>query len=299
MSTRTFRLDKRVESYVDQLPEPVRRYLLLVPPLGFVAVFFLVPLGLLVVYSFYVNPEGATLYRPGFTLENYVRFFTSEFYRGKLLLTLKFGVVVTVVTMVLGYPLAYFLARTTARKRHATILLLLSSLYVTYIIRAYAWTVVLAQNGVLNNVLGALGLPTLALYPGPWSVTIGLVYSFYPFFVLTLYSSIANIPVELEEASKNLGAGRLKTFVRVVLPLSKNGALAGAGLVFVLTVGSYVNPVILGTPAERFLPVLIQQQVQTEFNVPFASVLSMVMLTIIMVIIVITVRLVDVREVAR
>ena len=299
MSTSTTSLEAGVERVVDALPDRFREYGLLFPAVAFMAVFFVVPIALLFVYSFYVNPQGSALYRPGFTLENYVRFFTSGFYVGKLLLTLEFGVVVTLITVVLGYPLAYYLARTTPLKRHVVILLLLSTLYVTYIIRAYAWTVVLSENGVLNNLLATVGLPTLDVYPGFWSVVAGLVYSFYPFFVLTLYSSIRSIPTELEEASQNLGANRLRTFRNVVLPMSKNGALAGAGLVFVLTVGSYVNPVILGSPSEWFLPVLIQEQVQKEFNVPFASVMSMVMLLVVGGILVAVAKLVDVREVAR
>lgn len=299
MSTSTTSLEDGLESLVDVLPERLRQYGLLVPAVAFMAVFFVTPIALLFVYSFYINPQGSGLYQPGFTLENYVRFFTSGFYIGKLLLTLKFGVIVTVITVALGYPLAYYLARTTPRMRQFVILLLLGTLYVTYIIRAYAWSIVLAQNGVLNNLLSTLGLPTLDLYPGFWSVVIGLVYSFYPFFVLTLYSSIKSIPRELEEASQNLGANRLRTFRKVVLPMSKNGALAGAGLVFVLTVGSYVNPVILGSPNEWFLPVLIQEQVQKQFNVPFASVMSMVMLLVVAGMLAATAKIVDVKEVAR
>jgi ABC-type spermidine/putrescine transport system permease subunit I len=288
-----------LERVTSVLPSSVRQYVLLVPSLAFIGVFFLVPLSLLLVYSFYINPQGSGLYQPGFTLDSYIRFFSSGFYLGKLLLTIEFGLVVTAITTVLGYPLAYYLARTTSRKRSAIVLLLLSTLYVTYIIRAYAWGVILAENGIVNRVLTVLGVSPLDIYPGFWSVVAGLVYSFYPFFVLTLYSSIRSIPTELEEASQNLGASRVRTFRRVVLPLSKNGLLAGAGLVFVLTVGSYVNPVVLGSPSEWFLPVLIQEQVQKQFNVPLASVMSIVMLVVVASILIVTAKLVNVREVAR
>lgn len=289
----------RGERLADRLPPFLQRYGLLLPSLGFMGLFFVGPLLMLVVFSFYINPSGAGMYRPGFTLEHYQRFLTSSFYQQKVLLTLGYGVAVTVIDVILGYPLAYWLARASRRWRRVGILVLLSVLYVTYVIRAYSWTVILTENGVLYTVLEWLGVSPVVLYPSPWSVILGLVYSLYPLFVLSLYSSMTSIPRELEEASMNLGANRIRTFFKVVVPLSKNGGLAGAMIVFVLTIGSFIHPTVLGNPSQWFIPVYIQQQAQVEFNVPYASVLSLVMLVIVLATIYGFSRVVDLREVTR
>lgn len=289
----------RVDRILALLPPRFRQYGLLLPSVVFMGVFFVGPLLMLVVFSFYINPSGPGMYRPGFTLEHYQRFFSSSFYQNKVLLTLGYGVVVTAIDVVLGYPLAYWLARAPRRRRDLGILILLSVLYVTYVIRAYSWTVIFTENGLVYNAMQAIGLEPVILYPTPWSVIFGLVYSLYPLFVLSLYSSMTSIPVALEEASMNLGAGRIRTFFKVVVPLSKNGGLAGAMIVFVITIGSFIHPTVLGNPTEWFIPVFIQQQAQVEFNVPYASVLSLVMLSIVLVTIVGVSRIVDLREVTR
>lgn len=277
----------------------LRKYGLLLPSLAFMVVFFLGPLVMLVIFSFYINPEGAGIYRPGFTLEHYKRFITSSFYQNKVLLTLGYGIAVTIIDVILGYPLAYWLARANRFRRRIGILILLSVLYVTYVIRAYSWTVILTRNGVVYSVMQWLGLEPVVLYPSKWSVIFGLVYSLYPLFVLSLYSSMASIPRDLEEASMNLGAGRIRTFLNVIIPLSKNGALAGAMIVFVITIGSFIHPTVLGNPAQWFIPVYIQEQAQVEFNVPYASVLSLVMLVIVLLTIYLVSRVIDLREVTR
>lgn len=284
---------------VERLPDVVQRYGLLLPSVVFMTLFFVGPLLMLFVFSFYIDPPGSGLYRPGFTLDHYERFLSSSFYQNKVLLTLGFGLAVTAIDVVLGYPLAYWLARAPRLSRRTGILILLSVLYVTYVIRAYSWTVIFTENGVLYTLMQWVGLDPVVLYPTSWSVIFGLVYSLYPLFVLSLYSSMTSIPRELEEASMNLGASRIRTFFNIVVPLSKNGAMAGAMIVFVLTIGSFIHPTILGNPSQWFIPVFIQQQAQVEFNVPYASVLSLVMLVIVLGTIFAVSRVVDLREVTR
>jgi len=280
-------------------PRAAGKWLLFLPGVAFLGAFFVVPLALLVVHSFYVNPPGAGMYEPGFTFENYLRLVREPFYAGRVVATLKFGVIVTTITAVIGYPLAYYLARARSLPRQVALVAVLGTLYVTYVIRAFAWSVILSDNGIMNTVLQSLAGFSLSVYPGTWAVVAGLVYSFYPFYVITVFATVRNIDPRLEEASQALGAGRLRTFLHVTLPLSKYGVMAGAMWVFVLTVGSFVNPVLLGKPEDWFLPVIIERQVQRELNVPFGSVLSLVLMSIVAVTVLAAARGIGLRRVWR
>ncbi|GEM_PF-14265 len=256
-------------------------------PMFWLVAVFLVPLAMLVVFSFYVNIPGGS-YRPGFTLENYARFLSVSFsagwppiegnlYLSQTWLTIELALVTAFASLALGYPIAYYLARMNRPWLRSLLLItIISSLWVTYVIRAYAWQVILASGGILSSTgvrLGLLAEPQ-SFYPGYWGLVIGMVYVFLPFMILTLYSSIRNIDGELLEASKNLGAGPVKTFRRVTLPLSKNGIVSGLALVFILALGAYVMPRLLGSSAERTLPVLIEAQIMSEQNYPFGAAMS-------------------------
>jgi ABC-type spermidine/putrescine transport system permease subunit I len=273
-------------------PGPVRgflrehaRQLVLGYPLVVLGLLFVVPLALLVATSFYPKPSGE-YYRVGFTLAHYERLFTTSLYLNRLVFTIFLAGVTAFGTLAIGYPVAYTLARMQSRlKRRVYITTIVSTMWLTYIIRSYAWTVILSQSGVLNNFLTTVGLieDPLAISPGFWALLVGMVYVFLPFAILTLYSSINNINPELEEASKNLGANRYQTFRRVVLPLSKNGIYSGWMLVFILSLGAYIVPKILGKPAQWTLPVTIGDQVTLQLNVPFGAALALVMMVLVFV----------------
>jgi putative spermidine/putrescine transport system permease protein len=240
---------------------------------------------MLFVFSFWIHIPG-TGYKPGFTVEHYVRFFTNDLYLRQLWVTVELSLVTAIVSLFLGYPLAYYLARIDRpRLRNALLVTVISSLWITYVIRAYAWQVILASRGVLSQLgvlFGVLDAPT-SFYPGYWGLVVGMVYVFLPFMVLSLYSSLRNLDGELLEASKNLGAGPLRTFRRVTLPLTKNGIASGTALVFILALGAYVLPRLLGTPQQRTLPVLIEQQVMSESNYPFGAAMSVVLIGVLLV----------------
>ena len=224
------------------------KYYVLAYPMFWLAVVFVIPMAMLVVFSFYVNISGGA-YRPGFTFENYVRFLTTPLYLEQLWLTIEISLVTTVVSLLLGYPISYYLARMNRPAVRSVLLItIVSTLWVTYIIRAYAWQVILAARGILSSVAVALGVldSYTAFYPGYWALIVGMVYVFLPFMILSLYSSLRNVNWELIEASKNLGAGPATTFRRVTLPLSRNGVLSGSALVFILSLGAYVIPRLLG-----------------------------------------------------
>ncbi len=276
-------------------------------PLFWLVAVFLAPLALLVVSSFYVNVPGGS-YRPGFTLDNYARFLDvspgsgwppieANIYLRQLWLTIEISLVTAVVSLLLGYPIAYYLARMDRPWLRSVLLVtIISSLWVTYVIRAYAWQVILASGGILSSVgvaVGVLAEPR-AFYPGYWGLVVGMVYVFLPFMILTLYTSIRNIDAALFEASKNLGAGPTTTFRRVTLPLSKNGIASGTALVFILALGAYVMPRLLGSSAERTLPVLIEAQIMGESNYPFGAAMSIGLIAVVLVFLWLMVRFTDV-----
>ena len=276
------------------LREKAKWYALAYPLFWLVAV-FLVPMAMLVVFSFYVNIPGGS-YRPGFTLDNYARFLAVNvstgwppievnLYLRQLWLTIEISLVTAFVSLALGYPIAYYLARMDRPWLRSLLLLtIVSSLWVTYVIRAYAWQVILASGGILSSMgvfFGVLAEPR-SFYPGYWGLIVGMVYVFLPFMILTLYSSIRNIDGELLEASKNLGAGPTTTFRRVTLPLSKNGIVSGTALVFILALGAYVMPRLLGSSSERTLPVLIEAQIMGEQNYPFGAAMSIGLIVVVL-----------------
>ncbi|QCS44860.1 ABC transporter permease subunit [Natrinema versiforme] len=265
-------------------------------PLAWLVAIFLVPLGMLVVFSFWVNVPGGQ-YEIGFTLENYVRFLTSRLYLGQLWLTVEISLVTAAISLLLGYPMAYYLARMERPWLRSVLLItIISSLWITYVIRAYAWQVILASRGILSSIGVTIGLLAehQSFYPGYWGLITGMVYVFLPFMILTLYSSIRNIDGELLEASKNLGAGPAKTFRRVTLPLSKNGIASGTALVFILALGAYVMPRLLGSSAQRTLPVLIEQQIMSESNYPFGAAMSIGLIAVVLAFLWVLVRFTNV-----
>ena len=284
MSTETSAGEPADESGRAGLRANAKWYILSYPLVWLVAV-FLVPLLMLVVFSFWVNIPGGQ-YEAGFTLENYVRFLTTSLYLEQLWLTIELALVTSVASLLLGYPLAYYLARLDRPWLRSTLLItIISSLWITYVIRAYAWQVILASNGIISSLGVALGIleTQTSFYPGYWGLIVGMVYVFLPFMVLTLYSSLRNLDGELLEASKNLGAGPLRTFRRVTLPLTKNGVASGTSLVFILALGAYVLPRLLGSGQQRTLPVLIEQQIMSESNYPFGAAMSIGLIIVVLV----------------
>jgi len=253
------------------------RYLILYP-IGMLVVFFLIPLGMLIVFSFYHHPSGG-FYEPAFSLENYVRFFSKSLYLKRLAFTVEISSLTAILCLILGYPFTYYLTRMASRKRLYTTLVI-STLWLSYIIRSYAWTVLLSRNAGISNFFVWLGLlkhPT-SYTPGLMAVIIGMVYVFLPFMILTLYGSLKSINPEYEEASFNLGAGPLKTFWNVVLPLSKDGIISGSFLVFILAMGAYVVPSILGKPKQWTMAIIIGDQATYESNVPFGAAMALILM---------------------
>lgn len=254
--------------------------LLLVGPYGLVLLLFLaVPLLNLGSLSFF-TPSVTEMWVPKLTLQNYQRI-ADLYYVELALRTLRIGVVTTAVCVLLGYPLSYFLARTGPRIAQLGIFLLIMPLMVSTVIRAFGWMVILGRRGVLNAVLGGIGLPstTQHLYTET-AVVIALVQLMLPFMVLPLLAAIEKIPRALEEAARNLGASTAGMFRKVILPLSLPGLVSGCLLVFIGAISVVVTPSLVGGKNVRMIGNQIYDQVVVAHNWPFASTFCVVLIAV-------------------
>jgi putative spermidine/putrescine transport system permease protein len=251
------------------------------PLVVLLGVWFFVPLALLLGQSFrpLVIGEPAP---PGLTVANYVRFLGDPFYLGTLRATVGLGLFVTALAVLLGYPVAYGLARGGRRGRTVLRLLVVAPLLVSVVIRTYGWIVLLAGNGLVNQALlglGLVGAPVkfMFTYAG---VTIGLVHFALPVAILSLVGVIEAVDRTLEEAARGLGAGPVRTFLRVTLPLTLPGVAAGSMLVFSLTVAAFVTPALMGGPSLIVLSTLIYQQMTVTLEWGFGAAVATILLVV-------------------
>lgn len=250
---------------------------LVVPALLFLAVFLVLPYANIVVMSLRVPGVGMP-YGVGYTAGNYLRVFTDTYFLQILADTVMLGVVTTVICLLIGYPVAYHLARTQSRWKGVLYVFVLSPLLVGVVVRSFGWLILLSGNGVINQALVATGLfDRLALMNNRFGVTLALVHVFLPFMILPLIGNLQSIDPTLETAARSLGATRLQAFRRIVLPLSMPGIQAGSILVFVLTLSAYVTPVMLGGAQVRTMSVLVVQRLLDGFQWPLGAALALVL----------------------
>jgi spermidine/putrescine transport system permease protein len=252
------------------------------PALGWTALFFLAPMALVLAYSLFRRVGGALETTP--TLENYRRALTEDAFRTALVNSLEVTVVTVLVSVVIAYPVAYLLAYRLPR-RWGQVLLALAVLpfWTSYVVRSYSWLLVLAKEGVVNRTLLELGLVSspITIANTRAATVIGFVHFFTMLMTLTIYASLVQIPGSYRKAAHDLGASGLRTLVHVTLPLSMPGVIVGAFLTFVLAIGDYITPQILGGARELLLPQAIMLQVQRAGDFPMAAALSMVLLVVI------------------
>jgi len=250
----------------------VRGWPLLAPAVALLVIAFVLPVGMMVPGSVhrYVPLVGVT---SEVTLAYYVRLVTDEYYREIVGRTLALGAVVTLATLVIGYPVAFFLARTRSRWRNWLTILVVFPLLLNLVVRTFGWIALLAQNGLVNQALQALGLvhSPLKLLFNFAGLLIGLTHIFLPFMVLVLIGAIQNIPREVEDAARVLGASWGSAFLRVTLPLSAPGIVSGSILVFVLTISALVTPRLLGGPTYQVMSTLIYDEFLQRLNWPAGS----------------------------
>src|ERR1700747_943070 len=242
----------------------------------FLFVLLLVPFANIAIYS--LHPYSPTkVFLPELTFDNYRKIF--DLYYGRLFgRTLRLGLITTAVCVVLGYPLAYCLARARPRWQAVGLFLLIMPLMVSAVIRVFGWIVILGRKGMLNQALLAPGREPVKVLYSETAVVIGLVNIFVPFMVLPIMASIERISPSLEEAAQNLGANWYRMFWRVVLPLSLPGLISGCLLVYSLSISAFVTPALMGNARERMAGQQIYDEVLVSFNWPGASSLALTLL---------------------
>ncbi|AIU28822.1 ABC transporter permease [Pandoraea pnomenusa] len=247
----------------------LRPYLLLAPLAAFLTAFFLMPLAQVLWLSF-TEPT------PGFA--NYVHFFADPFYLRVLGMTFLTSLLVTACCLVLGYPLAYCLAQATARFGAGILLVVGMSYWTSFLVRSYAWMIILGNSGPIVGLFRMLGVQTPPeLLFTRFSSTLGMVHALLPLMTITLYSVMKKIDPALVKAAANLGANRFAAFRAVFLPLSLPGVVNGCTMVFIVSLGFYVMPVLLGSPSEQMMAGLIGQQMEEFGNFGDASAMAVVL----------------------
>ena len=259
------------------------------PPLVYLVVFFAIPVLIMVLASFRNSGDFGGL-APIFseesgkldlTTENYGRFFSDFIYTELFLKSFAYAAITTIVCLVIAYPLAMLIARSAKKHRDLLVLLVILPFWSNFLIRVYAWMIILGPQSVfvtaLNYVLGLFGLGPITLLYTPFAVIVGLVYVHLPFMVLPLYANLEKHDPALLDAAQDLGANAWRRFWRVTFPLSLPGVYAGAALVFIPALGIFAIPDILGGTEGIMIGNVIKQQFLDSRDWPFGSVLSMVL----------------------
>jgi spermidine/putrescine transport system permease protein len=259
---------------------------LLSPALSAVFLLLVVPVCFIVVYSFWLRaPTGADI--PAFQFGNYAKFFADFFYPSILIRTIRVALETVIICLVMGYIPAYFFYRSETKYKSILLLLIMLPFWVSFIIRTMSWVNILGDTGLINHLMikfGILSTPLGLLY-NEGSVILGLVQYLLPFMILNVYVSLEGIDKSLLEAAKSLGCTEWQAFKEVTLPLSLPGISAGCLLVFVLTAGTYLSPMILGGPGNDMIANLIFKRVIGTLDWPFGSAISVVLLGLLGVIV--------------
>ena len=258
------------------------RAVVTVPPLLWVIVFLLLPYLLMFCYSFWSVSPAQTIVH-SWNLENYTQLVTVGVYWQTLLRSMWIAARVMLLSLLLGYPLAYFLSFH-ARRKDLFYQLVIIPLWVSYLVRAYAWKTILGSEGVLNTLLQYLHLtrhPLEFLLYSPLAVVLTLTHIYTPFTFLPIYASLEHIPRSLVEASQDLGASPLPTFWRVIFPLSIPGVLAGATFAFVLSLGDFLAPLLLGGPSGIMISNIVVSLFGAAYNWPLGAAISLGMLILV------------------
>lgn len=254
-----------------------------IPPLVWVALFLLTPYVLMFCYSFWsLSPTQAVVHQ--WSLNNYRELAQKSVYPETLFRSMWIAARVTILALLLGYPLAYYLSFRAGKRKDLLYQLVIIPLWVSYLVRAYAWKTILGSDGVLNTLLQYVHItrhPLEFLLYSPFAVVLTLTHIYTPFTFLPIYAALEHIPRNLVEASHDLGASPSQTFWRVIFPLSIPGVLAGATFAFVLSLGDFLAPLLLGGPSGIMISNIVVSLFGAAYNWPLGAAISLCMLMLV------------------
>jgi spermidine/putrescine transport system permease protein len=260
------------------------RIAITLPPLTWVAVFLLLPYLLMFCYSFWTVSSSQVVVH-SWNLDNYRELLTKTVYWQTLLRSMWIAARVMLLSLLLGYPLAYFLSFHAGSRKDLYYQLVIIPLWVSYLVRAYAWKTILGTDGVLNTLLQYVRLthhPLDFLLYSPFAVVLTLTHIYTPFTFLPIYAALEHIPRNLVEASHDLGGTPLQTFWRVIFPLSIPGVLAGATFAFVLSLGDFLAPLLLGGPSGIMISNIVVSLFGAAYNWPLGAAIALGMLLLVL-----------------
>jgi len=255
-----------------------------IPPLLWVTLFLLIPYAMLFCYSFWrVSPLQIIVHQ--WNLGNYRELLRNPMYAAVLFRSMLIASAVTALALLLGYPLAYYLSFRAASRKGMLYPLVIIPLWVSYLVRGYAWKTILGSDGVLNGFLRYLHLvrhPVEFFLYSPFAVVLMLTHIYTPFTFLPIYAALEHVPRNLVEASVDLGASPRQTFWRVILPLSLPGVLAGATFAFVLSLGDFLAPLLVGGPSGIMISNIVVSLFGSAYDWPLGAAISLCMLILVM-----------------
>jgi putrescine transport system permease protein len=278
----------------DKLTGSWGRAALIGVPMLFLLAFFLLPF--LVVFKISVSEMDNVVFKDLFVwadgvlqlkikLGNYIFIALDDLYFQTYISSVKFAAITTVICLLIAYPFAYFMARSPADKRPALLMLVMLPFWTSFLLRVYAWKMLLADSGVFNNIALGLGLMAepVKMMNTPFSLVLGMVYTYVPFMILPLYANLVKMDLRLLEAALDLGATPWQAFWRITVPLSKSGIIAGSMLVFIPCVGEFVIPELLGGPQTLMIGRVLWDEFFSNNDWPMAATVAVVMVLLIIV----------------
>ena len=253
---------------------------LVIPYIAWAVMMLILPMGLIALYSF--TKQGNTIVSFTFTLEHYAKFFTDPDFLIVLWRSLLIAFKTTEICLLLGYPVAFFISRSSEKLQNILVLAITIPMWINMLVRTYAWIGLLSEGGLIQRLLGFFGITRGELLYTEGAVLLGMVYNFLPFMVLQINTSLCKMDHSLLEASADLGANARQTFIRVTLPMSLPGVINGITLVFLPAVSSFFIPKLLGGGQYFLIGNLIENQFITVGEWNFGSAISMIMAAVMM-----------------
>lgn len=244
-------------------------------------VMIVVPMLMIIMYAF--TKQGNSVMSIRFTLDNFAAFFEDKVFFDVLKRSLGIAAVTTVICILIGYPTAYVIAKMKPKSQVIMVLMITLPTWINMLVRTYAWRSILDKNGLVNNILGMMGIGPVKLLETSFAVVLGMVYNFIPFMILQIYTALSKMDNSYIEAANDLGANKVQSFFKITLPLSLPGIISGITLVFLPAVSSFFIPKLLGGGQYVLIGNVIENQFLTTGNWGFGSAISLIMSIIIII----------------